>query len=445
VDLNEQMRADWNRRAAEDAFYHVAFERRMQSPDEFLANGIHTAALFERELIYLPAADPASLRALEVGCGPGRLMRPMSRHFGEIHGIDISDEMLKRAREVLTDIPHAHVHLAPESDLRMFAKDWFDFVYSYAVFQHIPSREVVLNYLDEMARVLKPNGILCCHLRGAPAPSSELRTGSPTWTGDGYYFELNDIRDFVSRNRLQLLTTWCLETLHMLITVRKPARPKDLTIDRPTPILLGARPSGNGYSREVPRRGRQAAVSLWIAGLPEDCGLTDLEVSIGGTRVTPCHIAHGPESARQINALLPRNIGVGPVTIGVTCRGQRLAQTFELDVTDGDPEPPSIVCVTDAENLALQHLVCSSALKIVIQNVENPDSLRACLGKVPLDLCEIVREDPVMAQYEYTLRLPNSIDGGNHLLAATVDGFDLPPVSVEIEAEQKRESGNLLT
>jgi SAM-dependent methyltransferase len=428
------MRADWNRRAAEDAFYHVAFERRRQGPDEFLAGGTRTAALFERELIYLPAADPASLRALEVGCGPGRLMRPMSRHFGEIHGIDISDEMLKRAREVLKDIQHAHLHLTPESDLRMFAKDWFDFVYSYAVFQHIPSRELVLNYLDEMARVLKPTGILCCQLRGAPAPSSELRTGSPTWTGDGYYFELNDIRDFVTRNRLQLLTTWCLETQHTLITVRKPARPIDVTIERPAPVVLGVRPSGDAYSRQVPRRGRQAAVSLWIAGLPEDCGLTDLELSFGGISVTPCHIALGAESARQVNVLLPRNIGVGPVTIEVAYRGQTLTQTFELDVTEGDPEPPLIVTVTDAENLALQRLVCSSALKIVIQNVENPDSLSACLGIFPLDLCEIVREDPVMAQYEYTLRLPDFIAAGTYLLAATVDGLDLPPVSVEIEA-----------
>jgi SAM-dependent methyltransferase len=440
------MRADWNRRAAEDAFYHVAFERRMQSPDEFLANGIHTAALFERELIYLPPADPASRRALEVGCGPGRLMRPMSRHFGEIHGVDISDEMLKRAREVLRDIPYAQVHLTPESDLRMFANDWFDFVYSYAVFQHIPSREIILNYLDEMARVLKPAGILCCQLRGVPPPTSELKTGSHTWTGDGYYFELNDIRDFVTRNRLQLLTTWCLETLHTLITVRKPARPSDATIDQASAVLLGVRPSGDGYSRQVPRRGRQAAVSLWIAGLPEDCGLTDLEVSFGGTNVTPCHIAFGgAESARQINALLPRNIGVGPVTIGVTYRGQTLAQTFELEVTEGDPGPPLIVSVTDAENLGLQGRVCSSGLKIVIQNVEHPDSLRACLRELPLDICEVVREDPVTAQYEYTLRLPDSIAGGTYVLAATMDGFDLPPVSIEIEAGRKPESRNLLT
>ena len=40
-----------------------------------------------------------ALRALEIGCGPGRLMKPLSRNFGEIHGVDVSDEMVRLARE----------------------------------------------------------------------------------------------------------------------------------------------------------------------------------------------------------------------------------------------------------------------------------------------------------------------------------------------------------
>jgi SAM-dependent methyltransferase len=437
------MRADWNRRAAEDAFYHVAFERRRQGSEEFLASGTNTAALFERELIYLPPADQASRSALEVGCGPGRLMRPMSRHFGEIHGIDISDEMLKRAREVLNDIPHAHVHLAPESDLRMFVEDSFDFVYSYAVFQHIPSREIVLNYLDEIARVLKPSGIMCCQLRGAPAPSSELKTGPLTWTGGGHYFRFNDIRDFVKQHRLQLLTTWCLETQHMFITVRKPARRCETTIE-PAPVLLGARPSGDGYSRNVPRRGRQAAVSLWIAGLPEDCSLTDLEVSFSGASIIPCHLTLGVDGVRQVNALLPRNFQVGPVTIGIAHCGPAMAQTFELEVIEGDLQRPVIVSVSDGENLALQRKICSGELKVAIENVEDPNSLRAFLGKVPLAPYEIVSEDPVIAQYQYSLRLPVSVAAGAHLLQASVDGFDLPHVPIEIEPNKQPETRNLL-
>ena len=50
-------------------------------------------------------ANRRAWRALEIGCGPGRLMKPMSRHFGEIHGVDVSDEMIARARQNLRDIP----------------------------------------------------------------------------------------------------------------------------------------------------------------------------------------------------------------------------------------------------------------------------------------------------------------------------------------------------
>src|ERR1700681_886212 len=109
-DVHERMRAEWNERAREDAHYFVAFGRRDQDDEEFFSTAADLIRELETELKRLPEMVPiAQRRALEIGCGPGRLLRPMSRHFGEIHGIDISDEMLKRAREVLNDIPHAHV------------------------------------------------------------------------------------------------------------------------------------------------------------------------------------------------------------------------------------------------------------------------------------------------------------------------------------------------
>ena len=110
-------------------------------------------------------------------------MRPMSRHFGEIHGVDISDEMIRLAEEQLKDIPHARVHVTPDSSLSMFSGGSFDFVYSYIVFQHIPDRDIVLNYLREAGRVLKPGGILRCQLRGTPPLASEMERESATWTG----------------------------------------------------------------------------------------------------------------------------------------------------------------------------------------------------------------------------------------------------------------------
>src|ERR1700679_2562969 len=174
------MRADWNQRAREDANYYVAFGRRDQDDNEFLSTAADVIRDLEGELKRLPADVPvAARRALEIGCGPGRLMRPMSRHFGEIHGVDVSDEMIRQAQEKLRDVPHAHPHHASGSDLALFPADHFDFVYSYAVFQHIPSAEVVFSYLRETERVLKPGGFARLQLDGLPRP----HRAHTTWEG----------------------------------------------------------------------------------------------------------------------------------------------------------------------------------------------------------------------------------------------------------------------
>src|SRR6516165_12023448 len=124
----ERMRQDWNRRAAEDANYYVAFGRREQDDEEFFT----TAADVVRGLIAELKRLGRREAALEIGCGPGRLMRPMARHFGEIHGVDVSDEMIRLARERLRGIENAHPQVTPRSDLSMFPDAKFDFVYSYA-------------------------------------------------------------------------------------------------------------------------------------------------------------------------------------------------------------------------------------------------------------------------------------------------------------------------
>jgi ubiquinone/menaquinone biosynthesis C-methylase UbiE len=141
------MREDWNRRAREDANYYVAFAREKQNDEEFLATANEIVAKFASEFIRLPPTPKESLRALEIGCGPGRLMVPMSKYFGEIHGVDISDEMVALARQKLARIANAHVHLNSGADLCMFDNCGFDFVYSSTVFQHIPDKELVLNYI----------------------------------------------------------------------------------------------------------------------------------------------------------------------------------------------------------------------------------------------------------------------------------------------------------
>ncbi|MGA3095407.1 MAG: class I SAM-dependent methyltransferase, partial [Bryobacteraceae bacterium] len=119
MDVRDRMREDWNRRAREDAHFYVAFNRQNQHEAEFLASAAEVAGILEKEFVRLPPAAASSRRALEIGCGPGRLMLPMSRHFGEIHGVDISEDMVAMARERLRDVPNAQVHLTGGADLAM--------------------------------------------------------------------------------------------------------------------------------------------------------------------------------------------------------------------------------------------------------------------------------------------------------------------------------------
>jgi 2-polyprenyl-3-methyl-5-hydroxy-6-metoxy-1,4-benzoquinol methylase len=84
-----------------DASYYVAFGRRRQSDAEFLAAATGVINDLEVELRRLKAEERGNWRALEIGCGLGRLMRPMSRHFLEIHGAGVSGELIRQARENL--------------------------------------------------------------------------------------------------------------------------------------------------------------------------------------------------------------------------------------------------------------------------------------------------------------------------------------------------------
>src|SRR5690349_16411801 len=267
----ERMRADWNQRATEDAYYYVAFGRREQDDEEFFSTAADVVKGFEWDLKRVRGRDAA----LEIGCGPGRLMRPLAKHFTAIHGVDVSDEMIRLAKERLHDTPNAHPHVTSGSDLSMFPDDKFDFVYSYAVFQHIPSRDVVFHYLREARRVLKPGGILRCQLNGLPAHAKQY----DTWSG--VRISPDEVLAFAREQKLQLLVLEQIWTQYMWITCRKRGGSSP-----PEAHDAGAsiKSISNAYTGEAaaPASGALAALSLWVSHLPEECDLLDLKVLADG-------------------------------------------------------------------------------------------------------------------------------------------------------------------
>jgi SAM-dependent methyltransferase len=430
MDVNEQMRADWNRRALEDANFYVAFGRRNQDEQEFLSTAAQVTSALEMELSRLPPGSPDQRSALEIGCGPGRLMRAMSRHFGEIHGVDISDEMVRLANVQLRDLPHAHAHVTPDSSLNMFAEGSLDFVYSYIVFQHIPSRDVVLNYLREAGRVLKPGGILRCQLRGERPSDSEMKAESATWTG--CYFSGDEVAAFAREHHLQLAYLSGLQTQYMWVTLRKP--PVRLPEPDFSHVNLKAVTAASSGKRSVPERGRDAAVSLWTEGMPEGADLAVLAVGFDGVLQQGCYISPiGESGGCQLNAVLPAGIRTGSVPVTLhDYKGTVLAGPVSIEVTPGPPWEPKIVSITDGINLLSKNRIESDALKVTIEDVQRPEHVSFLVDGQPTVGLQYICTDPTTFTYEFTVYPSSEVENGDRRLDISVSGRALPPVSLQM-------------
>ncbi|NNE91606.1 MAG: class I SAM-dependent methyltransferase [Verrucomicrobiales bacterium] len=111
-------------------------------------------------------------RALDFGCGIGRLTQALGSHAKQSVGVDISVEMVKQAREMNS---HENVvfHDNAVDDLGLFDSETFDFIYSSITLQHI-NPEASVNYLREFARISKPGGLIVFQL---PSQTHQSRFG----------------------------------------------------------------------------------------------------------------------------------------------------------------------------------------------------------------------------------------------------------------------------
>jgi ubiquinone/menaquinone biosynthesis C-methylase UbiE len=395
------MREEWNERACEDAHYFVAFGRRDQDDDEFFATAADVVRELEAELKRLPAGvPPDSRRALEIGCGPGRLLRPMSRYFGEIHGIDVSDEMIAQARQKLRGVPHAHVHHAGGSDLAMFEDGSFDFVYSYAVFQHIPSAAVVFSYLRETVRVLKPGGVARLHINGLPKTSASYTT----W--EGVRIGADEVHAFTKERGVRLLALTGLDTQYMWTTWQKPPASRIRAIS-------------NAFSSEqaVPASGRMACGALSIENLPRDCDMNSLEVFVDGAPGNVCFI--GPRVGNglsQVNVFLPRGVRTGLLPVRVEWHGRRLCPDRYMRVIPPGPSVPRLTALSDAVNLLSPQRIESRLIKATIEEVDAIASFRAEVDGIAVCNVETFRTDPLAERWEVNFEVPKITLPGGHVL-----------------------------
>jgi SAM-dependent methyltransferase len=80
------------------------------------------------------------VRALDFGCGVGRVTLPLARVAASVVGVDVSEAMLAEARRNAERQGLANVTFVPSDDALSRVAGPFDLVHSHIVFQHIPRR-----------------------------------------------------------------------------------------------------------------------------------------------------------------------------------------------------------------------------------------------------------------------------------------------------------------
>lgn len=169
----ESMRNYWEERAKLNAAYFVDTTVDYDAPDmeKFLADGFEIVRVAMEEG---PVSPEQHRRAVDIGCGLGRISLALRERFDHVTGYDIAPEMLKQAGELVAGRDGIDLRLTDGASLPGTEDRSTDFVVTFTVFQHIPDVDVIRAYIREAGRILAPGGVFAFQWNNTP--------GAQRWT-----------------------------------------------------------------------------------------------------------------------------------------------------------------------------------------------------------------------------------------------------------------------
>jgi ubiquinone/menaquinone biosynthesis C-methylase UbiE len=157
----EHVRRTYEEFGDEDPFFAVLSARDKRGggwdPEEFFATGVREIG---HVLAYLDelGVTPERGRALDFGCGVGRLSQALAEHFDEVVGVDISSSMVRTADEHNRHGERVRYVVNTAPDLSLLPERHVDFIYSNITLQHMPGAAAE-GFVRDFFRVLRPGGI----------------------------------------------------------------------------------------------------------------------------------------------------------------------------------------------------------------------------------------------------------------------------------------------
>jgi ubiquinone/menaquinone biosynthesis C-methylase UbiE len=161
----------WQKWGELEPYYAVLSQNRFRKEnlsaeniDEFFLSGeAHIDSIFDFIKTHInPSFSPR--KALDFGCGTGRIVIPLAQRCQEVVGVDISPAMLAETQKNCESRSITNVKLVPSDDtLSQLGNDYYDLVHSYIVLQHIPKKRGE-KIIDQLISHLAPEGIATLHI-----------------------------------------------------------------------------------------------------------------------------------------------------------------------------------------------------------------------------------------------------------------------------------------
>jgi ubiquinone/menaquinone biosynthesis C-methylase UbiE len=166
----KNLKRNWEKWSVSDPLFGI-----LSSPEkkgnkwqarEFFETGRNEINLVMKEIDLL-GIKLSRKKALDFGCGVGRLTQAIAQEFDEADGVDISPNMIDLANKYNKYGSRCKYYLNEKGDLNLFCDDSFDFIYSSLVLMHINPKYSIV-YIKEFLRILSSNGLIIFQLHDAP-------------------------------------------------------------------------------------------------------------------------------------------------------------------------------------------------------------------------------------------------------------------------------------